>query len=162
MAFNMLRARTVTPAIMLRARTVTPAIMLRARKVRPTVMMRATVVPIVNQTRVMMPNSLKPPAVKTTLLLDRAHVLVAQANHVKLAQKKEKSTAHVVVAQEKEKRERKAVRAVVRLTVVSKVRKKTRLMMFNSLRPPSVYLKLQRQPLRLKLLHPPLLHQPLR
>ena len=148
---------------MLRVRTVRPTVMLRARIVRPTVMMRArTVRPTVKKTRVMTLNSLKPPAVKTTLILDRVHELVAQVNHVKLAQKKEKSTAHVVVAQEKEKRERKAVRAVVRLTVVSKVRKKTRLMMFNSLRPPSVYPKLQRQPLQLQLLHPPLLNKPLR
>ena len=80
-------------------------------------------------------NSLKPPTVKTMLLLDPAHVLVAQENHVKLAQ-------------EKEKREREAIRAVVRLTVMSKVRKKTILMMLNSLRLPSVYPKLQHQPLQ--------------
>ena len=152
-----------TTSVMQIARTVRQTEMLIARTVRTLGMLIATVVLIVRKrTRLMMFNSLKPPAVKTTLILDRVHELVAQVNHVKLAQKKEKSTAHVVVAQEKEKRERKAVRAVVRLTVVSKVRKKTRLMMFNSLRPPSVYPKLQRQPLRLQLLHPPLLHKPLR
>ena len=95
--------------------------------------------------------SLQTSTVKTTLLLDAADVMVAQVNHVELAQEKEK----------REKRERKAVRAVVRLTVMSNVQKKTRLMMFNSLRLPSVYPQLQRQPLRWKLPHPPLLHQPL-
>ena len=105
-------------------RTVRPTGMLIARTVRTPWMLIATVVLIVRKrTRMMMFNSLKPPAVKTNLLLDPTRVLVANANYVKIAQKKKK-------------REREAVIVVLRPTVMLKVRKKTRVMMLESLRPP--------------------------
>ena len=127
----------------------TMSVMQIARTVRTSVMLIATVVLIVRKRTIMMMfNSLKSPAVKTKLLKNPTFVLISNANYVKIAHKKKK-------------REREAIIVVVRPTVMLKVRKKTRVMMIISLRPPSVNLKLTGiYPLR-KLLNPSLPSQPL-